>query len=263
MNNPRYGWEDFQHPILRQLRDEYGLKDVVAAGKDEFQKQLLLKAWVHTILPLGNPEKDYSKATALDILADMKHNVAFYCTQYALVFLQCALALGWYSRKMSADYNHEFGEEEKHHGIADIWSNQFQKWYVVDPMHNLHYEFNDVPLNALEIRSAYLNDSAASVNGVIGSHQRLIAFSADQTGFDTPSNYFWFFILLRNNFLAKPGIYDSQALLWVDQYNKGKVWYKNGGKHGPSIPHPMYGFKQFIETDDNDLCFPRLNNPGI
>ncbi len=125
-------------------------------------------------------------------------------------------------------------------------------------MHNLHYEKDGLPLNALEIRSEYLKNSGKDIIGVIGNKERFIRYKSDDKGFNTPSNFFWFFIGLRNNFFEKPNIWDTKALLWIDDHNKDKIWYKGGGKHGNSKPHPMYEYNQFIETSDQDLCFPTM-----
>ncbi len=237
MNLPKYQWEDSKHPKLKLLREKFELEKVVEKGKSEFEKQLLLKSWVKQKLPLGyNPKREYQDA--LQILTD--ENGESFCSHYTLVIIQCATALGWYSRKLGTDYDHPFGEEEKHHGVADIWSNDFRKWYVVDAMHNLHFEKDGLPLSSLEIRQEYLKDKAKNVVGVIGNHQGIVAYGKETFGFDQPSNYFWFFILLRNTFLENPNVYDSKALLWTDEFNKGKIWFKGGGKKGESKPHPMY-----------------------
>lgn len=254
---PGYQWEDFKNPKLIQLRRKFKLDKVIAGEKDEFKQQLLLKDWVHKVLPSGNPSKDYSKKSSIEILKDVAKGRKFWCTQYALVFLQCGLALGWYTRKLGIDTDHKFGEEEMHHGVVDIWSNQFQKWYIIDSTKNIHFEKDNVPLNALEIRKEYLKNKAKNIKGIIGDYERSISFDENSRGFDSPSNYFWFFISLRNNFFEKPGIYNIKALLWIDKYNEDKKWYKGGGKKGKPHLHPMYK-SQFIKTNDSRLCFPNI-----
>lgn len=253
-----YQWENFNNPKVIKLRNEYQLEEIVKRGEDELEQQILLREWIYQTLPLGNPKKDYSNLSAFEILDDAKKGDEMYCTWFTLAFIQCAIALGWYTRKIGADYDHIQGEEEKHHGICDIWSNQYQKWYVVDPMHNLHYEKDGIPQNALEIRSEYLNNGGTDILGVVGNKEKLIKYNNHDRGFNTPSNFFWFFIGLRNNFFEKPNIWDTKALLWVDKYNEGKIWYKGGGKHGESKPHSMYEYNQFIETSDKNLCFPLM-----
>lgn len=207
----KYIWEDFKNENLKKLRDKYKLELVVEFGKDEFEKQLLLKNWVNHKLPLGyNPKKEYQ--SSLETLEDVQGG-EFYCSHYSLVFIQCATALDWYSRKLGIDYDHKYNQEEKHHGIADIWSNQFKKWYTVDAMHNLHFKKEGVPLNAYEIRQEYLKNKAKNIEGIVGNHEKRIRYGKNTFGFDQPSNYFWFFILLRNNFFEDSDMYNGNSLL--------------------------------------------------
>jgi len=257
MDDITYKWESFTQSQVLELKEKYKLSEVVASGKDEFNKQLLLKDWVHKTLPLGyNLKRDYYNA--LEILEDAKDG-QFYCSHYALTFIQTGVALGWYTRKLGVDYDHKQGEEEKHHGIADIWSNQHKKWYVVDAMHNLHFEKDGTPLNALEIRLEYLKNKARDIVGVVGVNEKKLSYGKDTFGFDQPSNYFWFFILLKNNFFEDPNMYNGKSLLWSDEHNADKIWYKGGGKKGESVPHPQYK-EQFIKTNDFALCFPNMSN---
>lgn len=257
MGDISYKWESFNHPEVIKLEDKYNLSEIVGLGKDEFSKQLHLKDWVHKTLPLGyNIKRDYKNT--LEILEDVTVG-QFYCSHYALTFIQTGIALGWYTRKLGIDFDHKQGEEEKHHGIADIWSNQHKKWYVIDAMHNLHFEKEGIPLNALEIRLEYLKNKAKDIFGVVGVNEKQLSYGKDTFGFDQPSNYFWFFILLRNNFFEDPNMYNGKSLLWSDGYNANKIWYKGGGKKGVSVPHPQYE-EQFVKTSDFNLCFPNMSN---
>jgi hypothetical protein len=251
-----YQWESFTNPSVLLLREKYKLEELVNRANDEFTKQLILKDWVYEILPFGyNIKSDYKNT--LEILDDIKDG-QFYCSHYALIFIQAGISLRWYTRKLGIDYDHKKGEEERHHGIADIWSNQFKKWYVVDAMHNLHFEKENIPLNAMEIRSEYLKNKAQDIEGVIGINEKRLKYGSDTFGFDQPSNYFWFFILLRNNFFTDPNMYNGNSLLWNDEYNENKIWYKGGGKKGEPVPHPQYK-NQFIKTNDFDMCFPQMS----
>src|SRR6185436_13571506 len=38
----RFHWDSFDNPKLKELREKYHLDEVIAPGKDEFEKQLLL-----------------------------------------------------------------------------------------------------------------------------------------------------------------------------------------------------------------------------
>ena len=52
------------------------------------------------------------------------------------------------------------------HSVAEIWSNEHQKWVVMDPDVNVYYRRQGLPLNALEIRNAWLDGEAGSVEMV-------------------------------------------------------------------------------------------------
>jgi len=247
-------WEDFNRPELKLLRNRYGLEKVVSSGKDKFEKQLLLKKWVFATLPLGyNNTNQYR--SALEVLDDQENKGGFNCSWYVLVYLQCAITLGWYVRKLGIDTDHDFGEEEMRHTVVDIWSKKHKKWFVIDPMFNAHFEKDGTPLNSHEIRKHYLNGK--KVKKVFGNYEQEILSEKVKERNDNPNNYFWFFILLRNNYLVNPDVYDSKALLWIDEHNKDKTWHVGGRNKGEFKRHPMYE-GAFIETNDYSLCFPTM-----
>mgnify|MGYP001603515524 CR=1 FL=1 len=253
--NTSFVWEDFNHPKLKELRDKYLLKEVVAGRRDEYEKQLLLKKWVSTILPLGyNNFNQYS--TAMEVLDDRSNLGGFNCSWYTLVYLQSAIALGWYARKIGIDTDHKFGEEEKRHTVIEIWSNKYNKWYVIDPMFSTNFEMDGTPLNAYEIRKS-LTEENENIDTVIGLRDHSFPLSGFKEMHNTPNNYFWFFVLLRNNFLQDSNIYNSQALLFVDKYNKGKVWFVGGKDKGEFKKHPMYD-GAFIQTSDLNRIYPTM-----
>ena len=254
---PKYTWENLDHTELRRLKNEHALGSIVERGTNEFEKQLLLKNWVFSTLPLGYNNSTQYKS-ALEVLNDRNNPGGFNCTWYVLTFLQCAQALGWYVRKLGIDTDHGFGKEEMRHTVVDIWSSKHNKWYVIDLMFNVHFEKGAIPLNSYEIRKAYLENNK-SVNKVFESHNKEDVPKKFKKMNDTPANYYWFFILLRNNYLENPNVYDSQALLWVDEYNKDKTWYIGGKNKGKLRKHNMYD-GAFIETDDLELCFPDVKN---
>ena len=247
-------WEDLKNPKLNKLREQYQLEKVVNSGQDEFKKQLLLKEWIFNKLPYGFKNRgDYKSAD--EVLSDINGN-KFNCTWYVLTYLQCAQALGWQTRKLGIDTDHGFGVEEMRHTVVDIWSSQFNRWYVIDPMFNVHFEKDEVPLNSYEIRKSYIEkDKIDKIFGNYSNEQIKREFKERN---DKPENYFWFFILLRNNYMENPNVYDSRSLLWVDEYNKNKTWYVGGEGKGEFRKHPQYQ-GAFIETNDYNLCYPKLN----
>ncbi len=134
------------------LRNQYRLDEVVASGKTELEKFVLLREWARFSAPKG---WDMGSASwvppwdALILLETNKKPIALcMCTHYSTIFTQCAIALGHTARQVILD----------HHCVAEVWSNQFGKWILMDtgnsadPTTNCHFEKDGVPLNALEIR---------------------------------------------------------------------------------------------------------------
>ncbi|MFO0810221.1 MAG: hypothetical protein U0746_16490 [Gemmataceae bacterium] len=57
-----------------------------------------------------------------------------------MLFCQIAIATGHQTRLTSVN-----------HGLAEIWSNQFDKWIVLDVELNHHFEKGGMPLNMAEL----------------------------------------------------------------------------------------------------------------
>jgi len=135
-------------PRQQRLREQYRLDRVIAAGRSELEQLALLRDWVHSQW-LGWQSDKYPYCPSwdpLEILAVTKGNWGFgMCTHYAATFTACAAALGFVSRSVIVD----------HHCLAEVWSEDLQKWILQDPgparEYDATYELDGVPLNALEL----------------------------------------------------------------------------------------------------------------
>ena len=70
---------------------------MVSGARSPFEEFVLLSEWVHHKIPGGDPEP-YVPWDSLAILEDIERGKVFYCVHYALVFVQCVLALGYQGR---------------------------------------------------------------------------------------------------------------------------------------------------------------------
>jgi len=219
------GYEDER---LTDLRKTHLLEQVTAPARDEWSAQSLLKEWVYGKIPLGNPTSP--AVHALDILEKAARGEKFYCTHYAITYAECATALGWQARKLGIDRPHgKDGFGSSHHGVAEIWSNQFAKWIAIDANFNLHYEKKGTPLSAWEVRAEWLRNQGAEVDRVVGAGVHAVKkklgrvtwhFSEDET-----ASYFWNYI---NSRVVTTDQHDSARLLFLqDEANDSSVWYQN------------------------------------
>src|SRR5690606_27788151 len=55
-----------------------------------------------------------------------------------------------------------------HHGMTEVWSNQYRKWVLMDAELNHHFERDGVPLNMGELREIFHDPSPDRVRVVQG-----------------------------------------------------------------------------------------------
>ncbi len=156
-----FNYERFEEPKLRILRERYNLGKVVKKGKDEFRKMVLLREWVKSQWWHGTPSKEGNKPDALHILRRVRKGEQFFCDHYSVTFIQCALSLGWNARRVAIHTSGYNG-----HTVAEIWSNQYKKWIIMDTDFNIHYERNGIPLNALELHKIWINEGSDGIQKI-------------------------------------------------------------------------------------------------
>ncbi len=169
----RFKFDSFDNPKLNELRTRHGLEAVVAAGKDEFERQILLLDWTHRqFKKFGHPSKD--ARGALEILRAIDEGHTFFCSQYAQVLVSAAASLGWVDRPLALrrhqGVNQAGGSTE--HSVTEIWSNRYRKWVMLDPTSNLHLEKDGVPLNAVEIRQEWFYRGGTNLVFVVGKERK-------------------------------------------------------------------------------------------
>jgi hypothetical protein len=236
---------------LVTLRRRYPLEKLAIGGRDEWQSQLLLKEWVHKAIPPGSPLVSYNNA--LEIHEHAARGATFWCTHYTITYAECAAALGWQVRKIGVDRKHgPEGMGSSHHGVAEVWSNQFRKWVVIDAQSNLHFEKAGVPLSAWEIRAEWLKDGGKSVDHVVGVPPKALKKNPAIAWWDRPEDetsvYFWMY--LENRLMAAKGSdAPQQLILPQDEANTHLIWYQNGDPESKGGElHQGYLRNRFLPT---------------
>lgn len=158
----------FEHsaaPRLAQLRAREQLDAVIAGAANEFDAILKLRDWVAAQFPHTEPDP-YPAWDAMIVLDEIRagHTGGF-CAQFSQVLLQSLAALGVPARYL------EIGSRDNPlaHFPIEVWSNDFDKWVLIDADFILHYERNGVPLSAAEVHDAYVSGQASAVTIVQGA----------------------------------------------------------------------------------------------
>jgi Transglutaminase-like superfamily len=239
----------YDDDLMVKTRAKYHLEDIIADAPDEWTAQLRLKQWVHERIRNGEPR--VSARHAIDILDFAARGESFYCTHYAIAYSECAQALGWQARKIAVDREHGAdGLASTHHGVAEVWSDQFCKWVVIDPQSNLHFERRGLPLSAWEVRAEWLKHHGADVDHVVGvpphtatKNPAIIWWNRKDE--DETATYFWFFV--SADATIGTDLETCKFILPQDTENLHKIWYDTDD-HLHSRLHPGYTKHLFLPT---------------
>ncbi len=168
----RFKFDSADNPKLQELRQRYQLDAVVAVGRDEFDRQVYLLDWVHhRFKKFGRPSVDAKGA--LEILQAIDQGHAFFCSQYAHVFVSAAASLGWIDRELALRRHRDPpGGGSSEHSTTEIWSNQYRKWVMMDPTAKMYVEKGGIPLNAYEIRQEWFQRGGRDLVFVVGKERQ-------------------------------------------------------------------------------------------
>ena len=136
-----YVFDRYGNPKLERLRVENNLDAVVAPGRHEFQKQLLLMEWVNAQIHYGDPKKLGKLRNALEILRLSRRGQKLYCAQFAALLVSASASLGWVCRPIDIPT----------HTYTEMWSNQYRKWMMFDPNMDFYVDLRGEPLNSHEV----------------------------------------------------------------------------------------------------------------
>lgn len=234
----RFKFDSFENPKLAELRQRGRLAEVVAPGKDEFERQVLLMDWTHwQFKKFGRPSTNCHGA--LQILQAIDEGHTFYCAHYADVLVSAAASLGWVDRPLALrrhqGANKNGGSTE--HSVTEIWSNQYRKWVMLDPTSNMYLEKDGVPLNAFELRQEWFYRGGTNLVFVVGKERKkyrksdLPIFLGRFAGFgdltvdpDEPDKY-GFIGYIPNTDLMNSGYDYAKMFITKDALCDGTKWH--------------------------------------
>ena len=142
-------YEDPDEPYLRDLRERYDLTALVTAEDDEYSAMLAVGGWLGRQFDHGadRPAGEDKACDPVSIIERGRAGARFSCEITSLTMVHVASALGWAARLTTASLTGYTWD----HGISELWSNQFRKWFVLDTDFNVVYEVDGVPQSAAEL----------------------------------------------------------------------------------------------------------------
>ena len=110
-----------------------------------------------------------SLGDAFEILEKAKTGAGFYCTHSMRVQHAVMTAMGYVVRDLGVDSDHLVFGKSNHHGVNEVWSNEYAKWVLLDAKYDIHFERAGVPLSALELHEAVRADLGKGIVKVAGT----------------------------------------------------------------------------------------------
>src|SRR2546425_2290946 len=180
--------DDFNHPRLRLLRGREKLDEVVSGAKTQFEAIRLLRAWTRRQWEPGG-SLYYPPWDAVEILdLARKYRNRGFCAQYGIVLLQACQSLGIHARYVDLPG----------HFVVAVWSDDYNRWVVMDPTNDIHYEREGVPLRGRDLYRGYWTDDLRGIEQV-DSKDHSKAITRNDLG-----NYRLYSIGLLANQLSEP-----------------------------------------------------------
>jgi hypothetical protein len=225
-----FAYQLADEPRLKILRERWRLDKVVEGASREFEKFLRLKRWTRQQWEDGWSRGDLEFVPPWDAmvvleLASRKLSLGM-CTHYASTFVQCCLAIGLQARVCITTA----------HCVAEIWSNEYKKWVMMDPGCDFddgrkgtrHFERHGIPMSALDLHLAAAKKDFDGVAEVCDPEP--IAGTMEENA----SRYYQFCTTLRNNFLTS--LYPEEPEHGAVTYTyDGHVWYES-----ETMPLPQF-----------------------
>jgi hypothetical protein len=241
----RFKFDSCENSKLKELRTCYKLDEVVAPGKDEFDRQVLLMDWTHQqFKKFGQPSTNANGA--LEILKAIDEGNTFFCSQYAQLFVSSSASLGWVDRPLALRRHRGVAKVggSTEHSVTEIWSNQHRKWVMLDPTSNMYLEKDGVPLNAYEIRQEWFCKDGTNLTFVIGSRKykksalpiflkRFAGFGDLAVHADELDKY-GFIGYIPNTDLMDSGFDYAQMFIVKDQLCDGTQWHVRTTPENPA-----------------------------
>src|SRR6476469_9316906 len=137
VNNPEFvpdtafiSFEDLSSPKFQALKEKYQLDTIFHGEKDELKRILLLRDWIRKVISINDFSDTYpGDGYPGGILDAALKGHGFHCGHYMIVQNAVMNAYGFVTRCLGAGPGVK-GGPDGHHGTNEIWSNQFQKWFL-------------------------------------------------------------------------------------------------------------------------------------
>ena len=227
----------------------------------EFEKQVALRKWTRSILTNLSAPISSEKNNPIILyrgLKDRKANAT--CDQLSLLYAYVLDSFGFRFRLVQlirdvSLFRHDYADS---HVVVEVWSTQYNKWYVSDPTFDGYFiDKKGVPMNALEIREAVYKVRkelrGTGITNLAYAHRIKFERNSDKEKPTLDSYYIDPFLIYDDIFIKGRQLYNSPSFLdrikstFNRIYRKTSISYYLVDKyHPPLILDKIYLYLFYI-----------------
>ncbi len=224
--------EDLSNPGFSHLIEKYQLDTIFHGETDEFKRILMLRNWIKTVIMINDTGDPYPGGGYAEGILDAALNgQGFHCGHFMVVQNGVLNAYGYVTRCLGAGPGVQ-GQEgsDGHHGIDEVWSNQYNKWVLSDAKYNHHFEKNGIPLSALEVRDEYLKNKAADVTLAQGPDRKAIEFNEEvqRSKEQFARTYTWITWHENGDYFSSWPEHSGRIVMYEDDFYRSNIWTRDG-----------------------------------
>jgi hypothetical protein len=224
--------EDLTNPGFSHIIEKYRIDTIFHGETDEFKRILLLRHWIKSVIMINDTGDPYPGGGFTEGILDAALNgQGFHCGHFMTVQNGIMNAYGYVTRCLGAGPG-LLGVEgsDGHHGINEIWSNQFNKWVLSDAKYDHHFEKNGIPLSALEVRDEYLKNKAAEVTLAHGPDRIPIDFNEEvqRSKEQFARTYTWITWQENGNYFSSWPNPGGLTVMYEDDFYRNNTWIRDG-----------------------------------
>ena len=233
-------FEDLTSERFPDLIQKYQIDTIFHGEKNEFERILLIRNWIKSIIRIEDFGDPYParEGNVEGILDASLEEYGFHCGHFMTVQNAVMNGYGYVTRTLGAGPGVEDGPEG-HHGVNEIWSSHYQKWFLSDAKYDNHFEKNGIPLSALEVRESYLKNKAADIILVSGPDRERIDSVSGFSKEEFAQIYTWIAWQGNGDYYTAWPNHQEMVVMLEDEYYRNNIWWRDGKPHW-TYRNPQY-----------------------
>jgi hypothetical protein len=149
-----FEYAKLSHPYFKKIRDDkrvahFYSQSLGLNSQDtiDFMDAVSMREYLRNLFPHGTSTRNFMRTNLLEMIDAAEQGERFLCGNISKMLVQMIQAGGTQARTVALESLNDGG-----HIVVEMWSNQLDKWVLIDPDYNVHYtNASGTPLSAIEL----------------------------------------------------------------------------------------------------------------